>query len=170
MQSTVPSSSAAMHRLPIRLNPQRRIHLRIGVVIANRLVRQRKVVRRSLARHMQSLLLRLANRMQRLGRRHMLHMQMRPHPVDALDLAQQTECRAPQSATPPPPASRAAPAGTPRAPRSCCIRRSCRVSSACCDIGTPSPAAATSAARITSSSSTGLPSSVNPTAPARTSA
>ena len=96
-------------------------------------------------------------------------MQMRPHAIHALNLAQQPDVALDDA--------RLRLHGIPRSPSRNATRPAFmlhppvrRVSSACCDTGTPSPAAAVSAARITSSSSTGLPSSVNPTAPARTSA
>jgi hypothetical protein len=41
------------NRSSIRLRAQRRIHLGVGVVVANRVLGQREVVRRGLAGHMQ---------------------------------------------------------------------------------------------------------------------
>ena len=48
MQSMVPSASASQQRLDVALGPQRRRHLGVGVVGAQRLVGQEQVVRRHL--------------------------------------------------------------------------------------------------------------------------
>ena len=158
------------HRLPVRLRAQRRIHLRVRVVVADRLIGQREVMRRRLAGHMQAVAASpRGSPPAPAPSTHAAH-------ADAAAASRRARspaaagCRAPQSATPPPPASRAAPAGTPPARVHAASARQPRILRMLRDRHAqlaPQPPAPRASRRPRS---TGLPSSVKPTAPAATSA
>ena len=74
MQSIAPERRRLDQRLAVGLRPQRRVHLHVRVERAHRLVGEQQVVRRGLAGHLRARRLRSLDRVHRLARGHVLHV------------------------------------------------------------------------------------------------